>query len=286
MHQLHQEASEYLDFLELERGYALNTIEAYSRDIGEFLDYVLLQDADLPGRRLANAYIRVLREKGNQTSTISRKIHSIKGFYAWLGERQSAIGNPFEFLDLPRQQRSLPKVLSVSEVQTLLASSDVPLKEKMAIELMYACGLRVSELISLTLQDISLDSGYVRCLGKGNKERLVPMGPLTIELIGHYLGHVHTNPQSQAYLLSTESGKPYHRIEIWRLMQRVGTIIGKPISPHTLRHSFATHLLENGADLRVVQELLGHSDIATTQIYTQVSRRHIRHAYQKAFQGS
>lgn len=277
----------YLDYLALERGYSPNTQAAYSRDILEFLDFQDSQPPDTPPRRLVNGYIRFLRDKGNATTTIIRKISSIKGFFNWLQQENEAQQNPFAFLDLPRRMKPLPKALTISEVEQLLDSPELSLAEKVALELLYACGLRVSELVNLTPNTVSIEAGYVRCLGKGGKERLIPVGDVTRHWLKVYLTHPDTPPLSpEAPMLRRPDGKPFTRFDICRLVKRISQSLGKPVSPHTLRHSFATHLLENGADLRVVQELLGHSDISTTQIYTQVSRRHIRSAYRRAFSHS
>jgi integrase/recombinase XerD len=275
--------SEYLDYLSLERGYAENTLEAYQRDLLEYQDFLDDAEEGKAPRRLVTQFLRHLREKGNATSTIIRKISSIKGLYKWLIQEERLTENPFEFLDLPQRMKSLPKILSVSDVETILRTPDLSLSEKVAIELLYACGLRVTELVMLDMSNVSVDSGYVRCIGKGGKERLIPMGDVTMALLQEYRSERRSDNASEDRFLIQENGEPYTRIEIWKLIKRLGARIGKAISPHTLRHSFATHLLENGADLRVVQELLGHSDISTTQIYTQVSRRHIRKAYQSAF---
>ncbi len=278
------EVSQYLEYLELERGYSANTLKAYEHDILEYLTFLETQPELLTSRRMVNGYLRLLRENGNVTTTVIRKISSIKGFYGWLSQQNQAVENPFEFLDLPRRTKALPKILSVSEVQQILESPNLSLAEKVSLELLYACGLRVSELITLTQEQVFLDAGYLRCIGKGGKERLIPMGNITTALIASYLDCFSESSSKNAVLLYRQDQKPFTRFDIWRLLKAVGEGIGKPsISPHTLRHSFATHLLENGADLRVVQELLGHSDISTTQIYTQVSKKHIRNAYQRAF---
>ncbi len=280
-HDLTSSLSHYLEYLELERGYSSHTLQAYERDILEYLDYLDTQPDDKVLRRIVNGYLRYLREKGNATTTIIRKISSLKGFYGWQVMQRTIMENPFEFLDLPKKMRVLPKVLTVQDVQKLLASPDLDMSQKTALELLYACGLRVSELVGLTMNDISLEGGYVRCVGKGGKERLIPIGEVTLEVLRHYIDQL-SLPIEGAFLRRAD-GKPYTRMDMWRLMKALGGQLGKAISPHTLRHSFATHLLENGADLRVVQELLGHSDISTTQIYTQVSKRHMRSAYHKAF---
>ncbi len=281
-----QNLSEYLEYLACERGYAENTVKAYERDILEFLSFQeSFQDEALP-RRIVNHYLRFLRQKLNVNATIIRKISSLKGFYNWQVQQEYVLENPFDFIDLPKNVKSLPKVLSVSEVERLLNDPDLSAAQKVSMELLYACGLRVTELVTLTIGQVSLEMGYVRCIGKGNKERLIPIGDVTIAVVRHYIELLRASASPDEPLLRREDGKPYQRMDMWRLMRALGEKLGKSISPHTLRHSFATHLLENGADLRVVQELLGHSDISTTQIYTQVSRKHIKQAYRKAFSHS
>lgn len=277
-----QNLSAYLDFLAVERGYSDHTLAAYQRDILAFLNHTQVEDAQVSvSRREANAYLRHLRQQGNATSTIIRKVSSLKGFYNWLIREERASENPFAFLDLPRRGKSLPKTLTVREVEKLLSAPDLSLAHKVAIELLYACGLRVTELVTLSAEQVSLAGGYLRCLGKGNKERMIPMGDVTRDLLAVYLDQVQRQPDQP--LLVQPDGRVFSRYDIWRLLKALGETLGKSISPHTLRHSFATHLLENGADLRVVQELLGHSDISTTQIYTQISRGHMKHAYHSVF---
>ncbi len=275
--------SAYLDYLALERAYSPNTIQAYTHDILEYLDFIAPFPLEEPARRIVNQYLRFLREKKNQTTTVIRKISTLKGLYTWLIKEKHCQENPFHFIDLPKRGRPLPKVLSVQEVERLFSLSEVTFTEKVAIELLYACGLRVSELVSLTREQISFEVGYIRCFGKGGKERLVPLSEVTLALLQSYC---ETEVPSQGVsqpLFRRPNGKPCTRIDIWRLMNRLSTVLGKPLSPHTLRHSFATHLLENGADLRIVQELLGHQDISTTQIYTHISRRHLRDSYKNVF---
>jgi len=274
----------YIEFLEVERGYSHHTCQAYERDILEYLEFRTSKPQDLPVRRVINGYIGFLREKGNITSTIVRKVSSQKGFYNWLSTHNQNQENPFAFIDLPRKAKHLPKVLSVREMEQLLNSTEIELYEKVAIELLYACGLRVSELVGLKWENISLESGYVRCIGKGGKERIIPIGEVTVRLVESYFNQERARrKKGVSPFLLREDGKAINRYDVWRLMKMMGKKLGKSISPHTLRHTFATHLLENGADLRVVQELLGHSDISTTQIYTHVSRRHIRETYKNIF---
>jgi integrase/recombinase XerD len=282
----YQHLSEYLGHLADERGYSPNTLEAYERDILGFfthLDGFDLSPLSSLTRRDINAYLSALRNTPNSTTSILRKISSLKGFYHWLQERRQVAENPFALLELPKRTKILPKVLSVSEVTTLLAHPSLLPQEQVLLELLYAGGLRVSELLALRRKDFDLAAGYLRCIGKGGKERLVPLGELSVELVQRYLN---TQPlQMEGPLFYREDGRtPLNRRDVWNLVRQVGTVaLQKNVYPHTFRHSFATHLLENGADLRVVQELLGHSDIATTQIYTQISKKHIKAAHRSIF---
>lgn len=281
--------SEYLDHLSQERGYAPNTLEAYERDILEFLGYHETQRVKLYQitRREVNRYLGELRNRKNATTSILRKISSIKDFYEWMQIKGMLQDNPLSLLELPKRRKILPKVLSVSEVSRLLNSEQLCLQDKVIVELLYACGLRVSELASLTVKALDLSAGYIRVLGKGGKERLIPLGDVSVTVIRKYL--LETALAGEDYLLVTFGGKgslfktPLNRREIWQRVRDMKQVIGREVSPHTFRHSFATHLLENGADLRVVQELLGHSDISTTQIYTQISKRHVKLAHRHVF---
>jgi integrase/recombinase XerD len=279
--QHHLALSEYLSYLDSERGYSPHTLAAYQRDITEFIMQSAFEDTLLPRekRRCIHQYLRFLREKGNANTTILRKVSSLKSFYTWLLQQEQVSENPFEFIDLPRRRKSLPHVLTVQDVERLLLDTTLTLQEQVMLELLYSCGLRVSELVALHRADLSLEAGYIKCLGKGLKERLIPLSDFSSNLVRLY---TQTMPE-QARLFNRETGYPVTRLDVWRLMKRLEGKLGKSLSPHMLRHSFATHLLENGADLRVVQELLGHRDIATTQIYTHISRGHLKAAYHKAF---
>lgn len=281
--------SEYLDHLSRERGYASNTLEAYERDILEFLNYHESQQVKLYqiNRRQVSRYLGELRNRSNATTSILRKISSIKGFYEWMQIKGMLRDNPLSLLELPKRRKTLPKVLSVVEVSRLLNSERLSLQDKVIVELLYACGLRVSELTALPVKAIDMGGGYIRVLGKGGKERLIPLGNVSVMVVRKYLSE--TGLQGEDPLLVTFEGKgslfktPLNRREIWKRVRDMKQIIGREVSPHTFRHSFATHLLENGADLRVVQELLGHSDISTTQIYTQISKRHVKLAHRNVF---
>lgn len=280
--------SEYLNHLSQERGYSPNTLEAYERDILEFLNFHETQKTKLYSitRREVNRYLAELRNRKNATTSILRKISSIKGFYEWLQMRGTLRENPLALLELPKRRQVLPKVLSVAEVSRLLSSEELCLQDKVIVELLYACGLRVSELTGLRVKAIDLGGGYIRVLGKGGKERLIPLGDVSVMVVKKYL--LETDLQMDDPLLVNAGGKgllkePINRREVWQRVRNMKRLIGREVSPHTFRHSFATHLLENGADLRVVQELLGHSDISTTQIYTQISKRHVKLAHRNVF---
>lgn len=281
--------SEYLDHLSRERGYSPNTLEAYERDILEFLNYHESCQVKLYqiNRRQVSRYLGELRSRSNATTSILRKISSIKGFYEWMQVKGMLRDNPLSLLELPKRRKTLPKVLSVAEISRLLNSERLSLQDKVIVELLYACGLRVSELTALPVKAIDMSGGYIRVLGKGGKERLIPLGDVSVTVVRKYLSE--TGLQGDDPLLVTFEGKgslfktPLNRREVWKRVRDMKEIIGREVSPHTFRHSFATHLLENGADLRVVQELLGHSDISTTQIYTQISKRHVKMAHRNVF---
>jgi integrase/recombinase XerD len=281
--------SEYLNRLSGERGYSPNTIAAYEHDILEFLQFQETRQGKvaLLSRRDVNRYLAELRTRQNATSTILRKISSIKGFYEWLQSRGILRENPLALLDLPKRRKTLPKVLSVSEISRLLSHDSLSLQDKLIIEMLYACGLRVSELTGLMVNAIDVAGGYIRVLGKGGKERLIPLGDVSMMVVKHYLST--TGLQGIDPLLVRLDGsrsllkESLNRREVWQRVRNLRDILGRDVSPHTFRHSFATHLLENGADLRVVQELLGHHDISTTQIYTQVSKRHAQAIHSRIF---
>jgi len=285
---MHLLLSEYLNHLSQERGYSPNTLEAYERDILEFLAYhesLQVQFFRL-NRRDMNRYMAELRNRKNATSSILRKISSLKGFYEYLQVKGMVRENPLALLELPKRRKVLPKVLSVAEVSRLLSSTRLSPQDKVIVELLYACGLRVSELAGLRVKAIDLGGGYIRVFGKGGKERLIPLGEVSVQVIKRYLED--TGLRGEDPLLVNLEGmallkESINRREIWKRVRDMRGIIGRDVSPHTFRHSFATHLLENGADLRVVQELLGHSDISTTQIYTQISKRHVKQVHRNVF---
>lgn len=279
---MYQLIAQYLEYLELEKGLSENTIAAYRRDLSDFAVSEGNDDIEKITRISINGYIRTLRERELAPSSIIRKIASIRGFFKWISATEIIKNNPAAAIEQPKKPQKLPKVITVREVEEILNSNLTPL-EHVIIELLYSAGLRVSELVNLKISDIDLNSKYVRCFGKGSKERIIPIGDTAKNVIKDYmpirdllLKKYNINSKK---LLVQENGKFVTRQEIYNLIHARGKLIHKNISPHTLRHSFATHLLENGADLIVVQELLGHSDVATTQLYTHISKKRLKEVY-------
>lgn len=277
--------SEYLEFLEIERGLSQNTIEAYRRDLLAFFDFCFSakpDDLKNINRNDFNHFVRNLREKNFASSSINRKIASFRGFFKWLCANEYCQNNPTLTLEQPKTPQKLPKVINISEIEDILSKNLTSL-EAVIVELLYGCGLRVSELVSINVNDFDLNGKILRCFGKGSKERIVPMGKKTILALEKYMKErillQNTFNLTTKKLLLNPQGKQVSRQWVYEFIRFQGKQIKKTISPHTLRHSFATHLLENGADLRVVQELLGHSDVSTTQLYTHVSKKRLKQVY-------
>ncbi len=285
---------EFLYFLDVEKGLAKNTLESYGRDLKSFHTFInqngqksLLEIS----RSDITSYLLYLQKKGRATSTISRNLASIRSFYHFLLNEQALVKDPSSNLESPKQEKKLPEILSVSEVDLLLSQPDTSettgIRDKSMLELIYATGVRVSEIIDLNMEDINIENGYIRCRGKGNKERIVPLGKVAIKNTKVYLETarcklVKNNNSEEAFYVN-HHGKRLTRQGFWKIIKKYAkkaNLEGK-ITPHTLRHSFATHLLENGADLRSVQEMLGHADISTTQIYTHVTQKKLKGVYEK-----
>lgn len=274
--------SQYLEYLELERGLSDNTIDAYRRDLVMFFDFCQHPKFDNITRMSINSYIRFLREENYSPTSVIRKIASIRGFFKWLCANELCKIDPTITVERPKIPQRLPKVMTISEIEDILREN-LTKTQRVIVELLYGCGLRVSELINLKMNSFDLSAKYLTAFGKGSKERIVPLGKKAIEALKDYLKirdflikqyRLETN-----YLLISEKGKLLNRQDIYNFIHEQGKRIHKNISPHTLRHSYATHLLENGADLRVVQELLGHSDVATTQLYTHISKKRLKDVY-------
>lgn len=277
--------SEYLEYLEVEKGLSSNTIDAYRRDLTAFLELCASLEAEeltQIQRTHVSSYIMELRDKKYSPTSVMRKVASLRGFFKWLCANEICIHNPTLTLEQPKIPRKLPKVMSISEIEAILRE-DLTKVQRLIIELLYDCGLRVSELVELKINNIDLNGNYLRCRGKGSKERLVPFGKKAKEALIEYF--VQRDFLVKKYCLDTkkllisDSGHYLNRQDVYNFIHEQGKKFNKNISPHTLRHSFATHLLENGADLRIVQELLGHADVSTTQLYTHISKKRLKEVY-------
>jgi integrase/recombinase XerD len=283
----------FLNFLLIEKGLSRATLEAYSRDLGRYADFLAgngrLNVSEDDAAALLKHLIE-LRREGLGARSRARHLVAIRGFYRFLVRERFLAVDPARHVDLPKMLLKLPDVLSVEEVRRLLNAprSDRPagLRDGAMIEVLYAAGLRVSELVGLKLADIHLDAGFIRVLGKGQKERVVPIGQYACEKLLLYLNQARSRllrNRSSAFLFVGRGGRPLTRQGFWKLLrQYAGSAIpNKKVTPHSLRHSFASHLLEGGADLRAVQMMLGHADIATTQIYTHVARDRLTQLHRK-----
>lgn len=282
----------FLLHLASERGLADNSLHAYRRDLENLEDFLLDAGTSLLAASVDDyrTYLQNLTRTGRSTRTVTRRLAAIRVFLRYLGSIGHDSGHILQLLERPKPQRSLPKILSRAQVNQLIAAPDPEgrlfWRDVAILELLYGSGLRATELCDLKMRDANLQVGYVRVLGKGMKERIVPMGRAAAEAAAQYLAI--TRPQldrgqaDERFFLS-RSGKPMERVGLWMLVEKYGRRSGllKSVSPHTLRHCFATHLIGGGADLRVVQELLGHSDIATTQIYTHVDQDRLKDLHKK-----
>ncbi len=289
-----QLAKDFLSYLRIERGSADKTIEAYGRDLRKFEDYlngrgVLLEHAQ---RNDIVAFQNDLSEQGFAATSIKRTLSTIKGFFKFLVREGYREDNPADVLYPPKTPQLLPDVLSIDQVTELLdqpfPATSAGLRDKAILELLYGCGLRVSELTGLNLHDIQFDQGFLRVRGKGDKDRISPISGAAARALDEYLRNARAELSlagerpTPAVFLNTR-GTRLSRQSVHKIVANAGHAVGvKGLHPHTLRHSYATHMLEGGADLRTIQEILGHSDISTTQIYTHVSRTHIREEYLNA----
>jgi integrase/recombinase XerD len=281
----------YADYVALEQGLSPRTLEAYERDLHRFAEYAESRGTGAPAditAKLLREYVYHLKDLGLSPSSIRRNVSAVRGYFRFLIGDGIVVRDPSERLETPKKWRTLPEVLSVDEVKRLLASPTLDdtlvFRDRALLELAYGAGLRVSEWITLGVRDLMLEDGLIRVFGKGSKERLVPVGRSAIGAVAVYLRELRPkleHGEGKGILLLNARGKPLTRMGAWKILRghvdRAG--ITKHVSPHTLRHSFATHLLEGGADLRAVQEMLGHVDIATTQIYTHVDREYLRQVH-------
>lgn len=327
----------YLEHIKAERSLSLNTVISYQRDLTFFTNWFKLEQQSgrissragtMPTRGEVLRYLSSLKAKGQQPASVTRMLASLRGWFGWLKDMHLVEKDPLEHFENPHRIKKLPQVLTTAEISLLFAVTSTA-REKAILELMYGCGLRVSELVGLNISDLNIAQGYIKCFGKGSKERIVPVGKEAIAALAIYRNEIEELNQAkvlQAQLLreanlgkprkrgrprremqpvvansktiasrsrravkeeplfKDEQGQRLSRLVVWQIVKRLSQKAGiiKSISPHTLRHSFATHLLENGADLRAVQELLGHANLVTTQLYTHVSRAHLKSAYTQA----
>lgn len=285
----------FLEYLTVELGLSANTRQAYERDLRLFCKALGLKDSDglvNIGRSRITDYMTQLKSKGLSAATIARKLAAIKAFYRFMTAEGYMDANPAEVVEAGTKGIKLPRVLSEDEVERLLKQPDLEsaegFRDRTMLEVLYATGMRVSELINLTLERVDLNMKYIIAFGKGSKERIVPLGSVAAGFLQQYLNEVrpkltHEDRKTDVVFLAF-GGHELTRQRFWQIIRAYGKQAGitKALTPHILRHSFATHLLDNGADLRSVQELLGHSDISTTQIYTHLTNKRLRDIYAKA----
>lgn len=285
------ELSLYLDYLAVEKGLAKNSLSAYATDLRKFSNFLAKKEIDLAAveRLHIIKYFQALRTSGISARSVARALAAIRGMFRFLVTEKHLKHDPTENVENPRLWSSLPKSLIASEVEALLRAPDATkpdgLRDRAMLELLYATGLRVSELIKVKSDDLVMDAGFLRTVGKGSKERIVPFGDSARQAIIEYVekGRSHFEKHGDPHLFLSNRGRPMSRQSFWMKVLKYARLAGikSHISPHVLRHSFATHLLENGADLRSVQMMLGHSDISTTQIYTHVSRARLQKMYEQ-----
>lgn len=289
-----QEAlAEYIIYLKIERGLSANTVTSYKRDIEKYLTFLTekkITQLDEVSRFEILDFLQTLRQSGAADNSIIRMISSLRKFHQYLKRESIVSDDPMQLIDTPKKASTLPKAISPQAVEQLLEAPDTttPLgvRDRTILELMYATGLRISELVNLKLSDMHLTMGFIQTMGKGEKERIIPLGEIASQWLDHYLDGARVYLQDQSaetseYVFLNSRGKSLSRQGVWKKVKQLALEAGidQNVTPHTLRHSFATHLLENGADLRMVQELLGHADISTTQIYTHITKTRLKQVY-------
>jgi integrase/recombinase XerD len=284
---------QFSESLLLEEGASPRTIEAYQRDVGRLIEFAVAKGVKAPGdvtSALLRDHMYHLKDLGLAPASMRRAVSALHTYFAFLLAEGVVRADPSERLDAPRRGRDLPDVMSVEEIQKLVSTpsldESLALRDRAMLELAYSAGLRVSEWIGIGVQDLQLNEGLVRVFGKGGKERLVPVGRSAVGAVALYVRELRPRLErgaGEGKLFLNARGEPLTRMGAWKILQKhvKGAGISKRITPHTLRHSFATHLLEGGADLRAVQEMLGHADISTTQIYTHVDREYLRSVHKQ-----
>lgn len=287
---------DYERYLLIDQGKSQNTIQSYMRDLKKFVTFINEQELveiNNINKDTIQLYIISLNKAGFAASTTNRMISTLKNFFHYLIREQKMDHNPMDLIQGAKNRKHLPKTLSSKEIDRLLEAPDTEtnngIRDRAILEVMYASGLRVSELTHLKMNELHLELGFIQTIGKGDKERIIPIGEEALFWIKKYLEEVYPiyakKSTDSTILFLTQRGKQFTRQGIWKNLKKYVNLAGidHEVSPHILRHSFATHLLENGADLRMVQELLGHSDISTTQIYTHVSKQRLQEIYRNSF---
>jgi len=292
---MEEQLIDFMEYLTVEKGLAKNTIVSYERDLKSYLHYVknveTLYSLNDVQRLHIVQFLSFLKEQGKSSKTLARHSASIRAFHQFLLRSKATDQDPSVLIETPRLERSIPMILSLQEVEVLLAAPNQDdhfgVRDKAMLELLYATGIRVSELIGLDIDHVHINMGFIRCTGSGNKERIIPVGRAALEAVKHYLDNgrprfVSTKHRETALFLN-HHGQRLTRQGFWKILKKLANEAGinKELTPHTLRHSFAAHLIENGADLKSVQEMLGHADISTTQIYTNLSKTRIKDVYSK-----
>ena len=285
-------ARDYRRYIRLEKHLSENTVDAYMRDLEEFAHYIM-RWFDVPPERveqpMIERYMAWLYDEGRSRASQARRLSGIKSFYNFLllGDRIEQL--PTEYIEAPKARRALPDVLTLDEIDALVRTFDITTakgcRDSAIVEVLYSCGLRVSELCSLRLDNLFFGEGYIRIVGKGDKQRLVPVSSAARDKIQLYMEHRKPKHRSEPALFLNNRGEPLTRVMVFNIIKQAALLAGidKQISPHTLRHSFATHLLEGGANIRQVQELLGHESIVTTEIYTHLDRKHLTQVVEDSF---
>lgn len=281
----------FQSYLLLERALSAHSAEAYLNDVRHFMRYLDIHDIHRGPLEIGHAelehFVRWINELGLEASTQARMISGLRAFYKFLLVEDLLNDDPTELLESPRLRRKIPEVLTVREIQAMLAAIDLSepqgIRNRAILETLYACGLRVSELTHLKLQQLYLDAGFLKVIGKNNKERLVPIGPEAIKFLEMYLTHVrgrqeNIHPAGAPFVFLNRRGQALTRVMVFYIIKELAAAAGihKNISPHTFRHSFATHLVEGGADLKAVQDMLGHESITTTEIYTHLDTEYLK----------
>lgn len=284
--------NDYVRYLKVERRLSENTVEAYKRDLEEFSHFIMRNYGVVPEhveQPMVERFMAWLYDRNRSAASQARRLSGVKSFYNYLLINDRVQQLPTDNVDNPRQDRALPDVLTVSEIDAMLATFDMTTskgcRDSAIVEVLYSCGLRVSELTSLKISDLFFGEGYIRIVGKGDKQRLVPISSIARDKIQLYMEYRTPASRSEATVFLNNRGKPLTRVMVFNVIKQAAMLAGidKQISPHTLRHSFATHLLEGGANIRQVQELLGHESILTTEVYTHLNRKQLRCVVEDSF---